>query len=392
MSDSKNGGDRPLAIVLSGGGARAAFQVGFLHALGQARPDLQFDIITGVSAGAINAAYLAGSHGTLGEKADRLQRVWSTLSTESVFRVGSRDLFGNVSRFGLRLISGGRRRSSRTHGLVDTAPLRELLDGALQTEDGRITGIARNLEAGALKAVAISTTSYSTGNTVTWIEGSDVEPWERTHRISRVSDLTTNHVLASSSIPILFPAIDIEGSWHGDGGIRLYAPLSPAIHLGAHRILALSTRYPRSAVEVSESMIDGYPPPAQVGGVLFNSIFLDLLDADAHRLEKFNTLLDEVPEERRKGLRKIDLMLVRPSHDLGRLADEFEEELPSAFRFLSRGLGTLETRSQDLLSLMMFEAGYMKRLLELGAAEFEHRRAEVDAFLDASPSSNGSAS
>jgi NTE family protein len=187
--------------------------------------------------------------------------------------------------------------------------------------------------------------------------------------------------MASSALPFFFPAVELEGAWYGDGGIRLTAPLSPAIHLGARKIIAISTRYPRTREEADRPAVRGYPPPAQVAGVLLNAIFLDLLDADALRLEQLNALIDRVPAEARDGLRHVDLLILRPSHDLGRLANEFEAALPRTFRFLVRGLGSRETRSNDMLSLLMFQPDYIAKVIELGEADARARREEIDAFI-----------
>jgi NTE family protein len=190
-----------------------------------------------------------------------------------------------------------------------------------------------------------------------------------------------DHVLASSALPFLFPAVQVDGAWYGDGGIRLTAPLSPAVHLGARRILAVSTRYARSRDEADRPAITSYPPPAQVAGVLYNAIFLDQLDSDAYQLRRINNLIAQLPKTQRDGLRHIELLMVRPSVDLGRLANEYEPELPRAFRFLTRGLGTRETRSNDLLSLLMFQNDYVTRLVELGEADAAARRPEIERFL-----------
>src|SRR5688500_17076923 len=188
--------------------------------------------------------------------------------------------------------------------------------------------------------------------------------------------------MASSALPFFFPAIEIEGAWYGDGGIRLTAPLSPAVHLGARRIIAVSTRYARSREEADRPAVVGYPPPAQVAGVLYNAIFLDQLDGDALQLQQINTLIAALPDDKRGGLRHIDLLMLRPSMDLGQLANAYEPELPRAFRFLTRGFGTRETRSNDMLSLVMFQSDYVKRLIELGEADAAAKIDEVRRFLD----------
>ena len=190
--------------------------------------------------------------------------------------------------------------------------------------------------------------------------------------------------MASAALPLFFPAIDVDGAWYGDGGIRLTAPLSPAVHLGARRIMAVSTRYARSRQEADMPMVAGYPPPAQVVGVLLNAVFLDLLDNDALRLDQINELLDHLPPQARDGLRHIDLLILRPSQDLGRLANEYENDLPRTFRFLTRGLGSRETRSNDMLSLLMFQPDYIARLIELGETDARARASAVEAFLNPS--------
>jgi NTE family protein len=264
---------------------------------------------------------------------------------------------------------------------VDTQPLRHHLTEALHAVDGEITGIRYNLERNRLKALAISTTSYTTGASVTWLQGRDIEPWQRPQRVTHATTVTVDHIMASSALPLLFPAVEIDGAWYGDGGVRLTAPLSPALHLGARRIIAISTRYARSAAEEEEPIIHGYPPPAQVGGVLLNAVFLDLLDNDALRLERLNRLLEALPDEHRNGLQPVKLLVLRPSQDLGKLASRFEAQLPRAFRFLTRGLGTKETDSPDMLSLILFQPDYLRALIEVGEKDAEARCEEIAAFL-----------
>ncbi len=370
-----------LALVLSGGGARAAYQAGLLKGIAERFPELEIPILTGVSAGAINALYLAAQVGSFAAAADGLVRHWGGLSPEQVFRVDVGSLGKNVIRWGARLVSGGVRGAPQVRGLVDTAPLRAFLRQVLGVRDEPVPGIERNLERGRLKAVALITTSYTTGQTIVWVQGRDIRLWERPNRRSRQARLTIEHAMASSALPFFFPAIRIGEEWFGDGGIRLTAPLSPALHLGASRILAVSTRYARSTAEADRPSIVGYPPPAQVAGVLLNAIFLDLIDQDALRLERMNRLLRRLPEEERDGLRIVDLMVLRPSRDLGRLAREYEPRLPGAFRFMTRGLGTRETESADALSLIMFQEDYLGRLIEIGYEDALARADEIGAFL-----------
>jgi NTE family protein len=205
--------------------------------------------------------------------------------------------------------------------------------------------------------------------------------WARPQRRSVRCGLGVAHVMASSALPFFFPAIEVEGDWYGDGGIRLTAPLSPAVHLGARRILAVSTRYAKNEEEAGRRQVIGYPPPAQVAGALYNAIFLDQLDSDALHMSQINELLTHVPGGVFNGLRHIDLLVLRPSEDLGRLANEYEPDLPRAFRFLTRGMGTRETRSNDMLSLMMFQKDYIARMIDMGEADASKRHSELYRFL-----------
>lgn len=362
---------RRLALVLTGGGARAAYQVGLLRWLGRRAPELRFDIITGVSAGAINACYLAGHAGDLAFAATALTDIWAALEPERVFRVDTRSLLSRTAGWALRLLSGGAPIAPKPQSLVDASPLQTLLRQTLEADDeGRLAGIARNIASGRLHAIALTTLDWATGANVTWIQDHDVATWARPGREGRLATLTLDHVLASASLPMIFPAVRLGDSWHGDGGVRLTMPLAPALHLGADRILAISTRHAPHGGRRSPDT-DGYPPPAQIAGVLFNAVFLDALDADATTCERLNRLLPTATAEARRSLRPIDLCVIRPSTDLGRLAAKFEWRLPGAFRFMTRGLGTRQTRSPDLLSLLLFQRDYVEALMEIGERDAE---------------------
>lgn len=377
-----------LALVLTGGGARAAYQAGVLLGLARLVPDLSLPILTGVSAGAINVVQLAAANGPFAERAATLDRAWRGVDVGTIFRTDARDLFGRGLRWVGRLASGGHPAPPAPRGLVDTRPLRRYLDALLGEREDGIPGIRRNLDNGALRAVAITASSYATGRSVTWVEACDTCPflgWERAHRTGEAGRLRVSHVMASAALPLVFPAVQVGGQWYGDGGIRLTAPLSPAIHLGAGRILAVSTRYERTLREAAEPSVEGYPPVAQIAGALLNALFLDLLDGDALSIQRVNALVARLPDAERQGLRRIDCLVMRPSVDLGRLANAYEFRLPRAFRFLTRGLGTRETASNDLLSLLMFQPDYIAELLALGERDVQARQGEILAFLGLQP-------
>jgi len=233
--DAANAARRPgeLAIALTGGGARAAYQVGLLVWLARRFPDLEVPILTGVSAGAVNAAHLAAHPGNFRAAVSELARMWSDLTPEDVFRVDTRSLAGQIGRWAARLTVGGFTRTPAVRGLVDTTPLRRLLEDVLAVaENGEIVGIAENLRRGRLKAIAVSTTSYGTGRSVAWAQGREIHAWERPDRAGIQTALTVDHIMASAALPLFFPAVRLGDDWHGDGGIRLAARVTDRVPAG----------------------------------------------------------------------------------------------------------------------------------------------------------------
>ncbi len=386
FESGKTSDGRPrLAIVLTGGGARGAYQAGVLRGIGRHLPELRFPIITGASAGAINAVYLAAHAGTTREAAEGMCRLWENLEFSDVFRVDGWCLARSSLVWMLRLGLGLNQLGNKVQGLLDTGPLRRLLQRELGTHGvapqarnlNEIAGIARNLADGRLDGVALMTGNYSTGQTVSWVQGRDIEAGERPSRRSRRTELTVEHVMASAALPLMFPAVKLDSSWYGDGSIRMAAPLSPALHLGADRIFAISNQYPRSQAEADRPSFASYPPPAQIAGNLLNAIFLDVLDQDVQRLERLNRLLRKLRPDQRDGLKPVDIVVMRPSEDLGKLSAQFEPQLPKSFRFMTRNLGTRETESPDSLSLLMFQEDYVRRLIEVGERDAETRLDEI---------------
>lgn len=374
-----------LAVMLTGGGARAAYQVGLLKGMARHFPRLRFQIIVGVSAGAINAAYLAAFRGTLAEKADRLAGMWCELNCDSIYHfdwkafLPFRSVLASISPKKVRWAQ------SQPHGIVDTTPLRELLRRTLANIPPHvpIPGIEENIHSGDLRALALMTLDYSTGQTVRWVQGRNYDIYEGPNRRVALTRFTIEHIMASAALPFVFPAVRIDDSWYGDGGIRLAAPLSPAVHLGAQRIIAMSTGYVRTPDEAATPDVTGYPPAAQILGQLVNAVFLDVIDEDAARMERMNELLRKMAPHERNGLKPIDLLVLRPSVDLGKLAGEYERYLPRKLKLLVRALGTKETKSPDFVSLLMFEPEYTMRLIELGESDVDDRLPELREFLEA---------
>jgi NTE family protein len=368
-----------IAVMFTGGGARAAYQVGLLRGIAHHFPNLRFQIITGVSAGAINAMFLASRKGSLYEKAEELGRMWCELECSSIWHFDWRKLipFRSAVSSLLRM-----RNTSRTHGFVDTAPLAQLLSRIFDARPNEpIQGLIDNLRSGELESVALNTLDYSTGQSVRWVQGRTADSFADPNRRSEVTDLTVEHVMASSALPFFFPAAKIGNQWHGDGGIRLAAPLSAAVHLGATRIIAMSTGYQRTPTEANTPVVDGYPPAAQVLGQLLNAIFLDAIDEDVSRMQRMSDMLRKLDPRDRGGFKPLDLIVLRPSVDLGKLAGAYEKYLPRDIKLLTRALGAKETESPDFMSMLMFEPHYTSRIMEIGEQDAEARIPELRTFL-----------
>ncbi len=367
-----------LALVLSGGGARAAYQVGVLSAIAEQAPELSISILTGVSAGAINTMYLAAHPGPFRDAVAGLRREWRTLTPDRVYRVRPVRLGSAALRWVLQMALRRRGSPSTVRGLMDMRPLRAFLDRCIRFGD-----IDANIRAGRLRAVALSATCYDSGKTVTFVQGApDVEMWERHMRFATRAAITLDHLMASAAIPIIFPAVKLDGGFYGDGSVRQTAPLAPAIHLGARRVLAVAMRAGRPAPACAPESSD-YPAAAQVMGTLLHSVFLDSLEADAERLDRVNELLRAIaPGTRPRGLRPVDLLMLRPSRDLASLARGMDVELPRMVRMALQGVGGEREQSADFLSYLLFQPNYISTVMQLGYEDTREQWPLVNAFLD----------
>jgi NTE family protein len=370
--------DGETALALGGGGARAAYEVGVLRALSRRLPELEFSILTGVSAGAINTAILANHVGTLRDGVVDLAALWTELEVSNVFRTTPITLARRLLRTLSQLAGGVDAGEEIVRGVVDTSALREFLQRAMSADEGPLRGVAENLRTGRLKAVALTATCYATGEAVTFCAGRGIRAWRRPGRRSVATELTLDHVMASSALPLFYPAVAVDGAWYGDGEIGLIAPLAPAIHLGAGRILAISTWGGAESRTVESSV---HPAPAEVLSVVYGAAFADRLDHDAADLERLNRLVRALPPESRLGHRDVKVLVVRPSADLGAVACEPGVEAPKTLRFLARRLDLRRARSRDLLSVLMLEHAYIRRLLAIGEEDGERRVDDVARFL-----------
>ncbi|MBI4585702.1 MAG: patatin-like phospholipase family protein [Planctomycetes bacterium] len=376
-------------LLLSGGGARAAYQAGVLrHILEVSREPLDkipFEILVGASAGAINLAGLAAHAGSFRAACELMVRHWETLSTQKVFEAKANKIAANVFRWILDLALGGaeKRREPRGKALLDTTPLARLVEGLLPP--GAIAG---HLARGTLEAVAVSATDYDSGAHTVFVQASASRKlWQRYSRIAHYDQITPAHILASCALPILFPAVRIGNSYYGDGSIRNTAPLSPAIHLGASKILAIGVREVlNEPIEPSAREREPrYPTAARISGVLFDSIFLDALESDWEQMVRINRLLENLPravvDDRGAPIQPIEFLYVGPSQKLSDLAFKHRNELPRIIRYLLRGLGAKGKGSGVLYSYILFESAYCRELMELGYRDAQASSEKIQKFL-----------
>jgi NTE family protein len=373
-------------LVLTGGGARAAYQVGALRALAEVTGPgpIPFDVFAGISAGAINSIAVAAGAEDFRGQVEQLRSTWAGLTPDAIYKTGALKLASIGGRWLRDLTSAGALGRTGINYLLDSSPLRVLLEQ--QVPIGRVR---RHLRAGRIRAVAVSATNYHTGAGVSFYEGAqDIAPWVRSTRIGVRARITLDHVMASASIPVFFPPVRIGETFYGDGCVRMIHPMSPAIHLGADRIVAISVRHARDPAETAAGLQRKHGdsmPLSEIAGVLLNAVFLDSVDADAERLERINRTVSLIPRDRLAasdlGLRHIPVLVLRPSQDLGRLAGDEYQRFPSMLRYLLKGIGAAGHAGEDLLSYLAFEPVYVNRVMELGYADTIARRGEIESFF-----------
>ena len=365
-------------LVLTGGGARAAYQGGVIKGvrdiLGGPKRN-PFPILCGTSAGAINAAALAAFADDFTGAVDKLLEFWGRMRCEHVYRTDA----WNIMKSGARWLGAMMLVSRRNPvSLLDNAPLRELLEKNLPMQR-----IQDHLDSGALYAACVTASGYTSGQSVSFFQGgSGLEGWERNQRIGAAVALKVDYLLASAALPFIFPAVKVHREYFGDGSMRQIAPVSPALHLGADRVLIVGTG--RQNTEQARARSNVYPSFAQVAGHALNSIFLDSLMVDIERLERINRTVKLIPPEAMKDsqLRPIRVLFVTPSEPLERIAARFVHELPASVRFLLRPTGALNRSGSNLASYLLFEAPFCRALIDLGYQDTARREAEVREFFD----------
>ena len=338
-------------LVLSGGGARGAYQVGALVALAEICKELKlehpFPIITGTSAGAINAVYLASHAHHFLQAPLKLKQLWETMYAQDVYRTDISSLLKVGLRLLLELASGGLYKKKQARALLDTTPLKELI--ATYSDFDKLK---ENIDKKILHGLAITTMNYTTGNSRIFYQGhKSIKPWKRIKRLGMETEFSVNHILASSAIPILFPPVKIHGHYYGDGSLRNYTPLSPAIKLGADKIMVIGVRQTEKKID---ERVQALPSLARVLSIMLNSVLLDAIDLDYDSLSRINETIGTSAEEREHGYRPIDLFMIHPSMDIGKIALEEMDHLPPNIAYLLKGLGT-KKEAADLTSFLRSE-------------------------------------
>jgi NTE family protein len=335
-------------------------------------------VISGNSAGGINSSYLAANCENWDVATHNLYELWMRVKPQSVFDLRKR----TISDLGLKWISGtvlgGLTPNVNTiNHLLDTTPLKKLAEREIN-----FSHITNNVEKNHLYGISLSTTNYNTGTNIVFYEGSsEIKDWSRSDRFSCRTELRVEHLMASAAIPFFFPPVKVGESYYGDGCIRQTTPLSPAIHLGADKIIAIGVRHPHHKDKMRQQAFAPFTNPTlgQVAGVMLNAIFLDSLDADVERLIRINELISEGAHPE---LRTVPILTIRPSRDLGKMTTNITEELPPILRYLLKGIGVSDTEGLDLLSYLAFDQSYTKPLMELGYEDTYHMKDEILKFTD----------
>lgn len=379
-------------LILTGGGARAAYQVGVLRAIanllkqaGWPATKNPFQIICGTSAGGINAASLACGAENFGGGLRRLERIWSNIEAHQVYRADSLAMIRSGATW-LSLLSFGwtlrKWVKTRPNSLFDNAPLAKLLTNVLD-----FNSLDSALASGALHALAITASSYTTGMHLTFYQTlADIEPWVRSQRVAQRDFITVQHLMASSAIPFIFPSVPLNWQgrleYCGDGSMRQLAPISPAIHLGADKVLIIGAgRMSETGHVPSEGA--SYPSIAQIAGHAMSSIFLDSLAVDIERMNRINKTLAMLPTALRSqsALRPIETLVISPSAHIDGIATRHVKSLPSPIRFMLGKIGATEVRGSALASYLLFEPGFTNELIALGFADAMRKQDEVRAFF-----------
>lgn len=379
--------EKCTGLILTGGGARAAYQVGVLKAIAEFLPrrsHIPFQIVCGTSAGALNAATLAINAKNFSMGVQYLVNTWKNFHASQIYRTDVLGVFNNTALWiaGVVLKLLGINKLNQT-SLLDNSPLIEFLEQILPCEN-----IQENIDAGALRALSITASGYGSGQSVTFYQGvKELVPWRRNGRMGVPTQIETKHLLASASLPFLFKPTLINREYFGDGSMRQISPIGSALHLGATRILVIGVTAIEYIDQSQRSDIHEYPTLAQIAGHALNSIFLDHMEVDLERVKKINDLVAIMPAEMREStnLKHVEVMVISPSQPIDKITERYVKELPWTIRLLLRLVGARHHSGVTLVSYLLSEKKFCRALIDMGYQDALNRRDEIMKFLEVQP-------
>jgi NTE family protein len=370
------------ALILPGAGARGAYQVGVLKAIARLLPKNApnpFAIIAGTSAGAISAAVIASRAGNFGVAVGELERVWANFHASQVYRTDNWTMLKSSLHWLAAVVLGGLG-VGNPRCLLDAGPLRELLERNINFER-----IQRAVDRKQLRALAITASAYTAARSVTFFQGADdLQPWSRVRRAGIPSRITVDHLMASAAVPFVFSPVRIGSEYYGDGAMRQRVPLSPAIHLGADRLLVVGVRDEHP----DRPVLDGageHPTLASLAGYMLDTLFMDGLYSDLERISRINMIMEQLPGNTLTGpvdrLKVLETLIIVPKDDMRTVAERHVLELPRAIRLLLGGLGAMNRGGSQLVSYLLFESGYTRELIDMGFRDAMEMEEDLRAFL-----------
>ena len=371
--------EKKIGLVLPGGGARAAYQVGVLKAISELIPDSNpFSIISGTSAGAINASLLASRSQSLKEAVEVLSGVWCNFKTNKVYRTETTVMLKSIFQWLLTVSSGGVL-AKNPKSLLDNSPLRQLLEDTINLE-----GIKNNIDKGNLDAFAITAASYSSKKSVTFFQSEEDDiDWERFLRVGVKTDILIDHLMASIALPLIFPAVKINNEYFGDGAMRQATPLSPAIRLGAEKLLIITTDPKSPNNQLTDNQI--YPSIGEVGGYMLDALFTGGLLSDLERLDRINQIIENsgsnIVQTSTKKMNHIEYLVISPSRDIKQIAKDHFSNVPYSIKLLMKGLGLKNRNESELLSFLLFESSFTSSLIELGYEDGMRKQSAIEGIV-----------
>ena len=383
FSKKKIDEQQTLGLILPGGGARNAYQVGVLKAVEELLAEKSaspFPVVTGTSAGSLNAGLIASRSANFSDGLQRLLGMWENLQMEMVVRTDSKTATKTGARWIWSFASGGAG-NSQPDSLLDNTPLRALIENHIN-----LARMRQCVQSGHLEALGITASSYGRGASLTYFEGKEgLQPWERTRRFGVPARLRVDHFMASIAIPVVFPAVQIGNEYHGDGSMRESAPLSPALHLGANKLLIISVRNPQTEYNQTDQ-VPRYPNLGFVAGYMFDTLFMDRLDSDIERLKRINFALSQTKQSTFKHddslLRPVEFLVISPSVDIREIVAKHVRRFPRSMRILLSGLGAMTKEGRPLTSYLLFDSNFARDLIELGYKDGVAQRAKLQELLE----------